>query len=185
MDGLFRPRGGHEALGAGYRADPRERLLTSIGYGEHYLCDVPGERVAMTKGKVLVVDDERPVVMVIETNLRIAGYEVVSAYNGQQALELLRRERPDCMILDVVMPEMNGWEVLQRVREDRNLAKTQVIMLTALVEDADIARGYELGVDMYLTKPFEPKELIEFVDRVVELGREEALYGQDPDDEPP
>lgn len=129
----------------------------------------------MGRARVLVVDDAKPIVMVIETNLRIAGYEVLTAENGREALEKLRTYRPDCVILDIMMPEMNGWEVLEEIRADPEIARTQVVMLTALGDDADISRGYELGVDMYLTKPFEPDELLDFVARVLEVGRDEEL----------
>ncbi|MBD3177080.1 MAG: response regulator [Armatimonadia bacterium] len=133
----------------------------------------------MGKAKVLVVDDAKPIVMVIETNLKIAGYEVFTAYNGRDGLQKVREHRPDCVILDIMMPEMSGWEVLEELRADAEIAKTQVIMLTALGDDADISRGYELGVDMYLTKPFEPDELLEFVERVLEVGRDEDLMDDD------
>lgn len=126
----------------------------------------------MAKGKILVVDDAKPIVMVIETNLKIAGYEVITAYNGREALRMVREHKPDCVILDVMMPEMNGWETLEAIRADDSIADTQVIMLTALGEDSDISRGYALGVDMYLTKPFEPDELLEFVGRVTGMARE-------------
>ncbi len=129
----------------------------------------------MAKEKVLVVDDERAVVMVIETNLRIAGYQVVTAYNGREALEKIRAEHPACVLLDVMMPEMNGWDVLREIRADATIERTQVIMLTAMAEDSDITKGYELGVDHYLTKPFEPEELLEFVERVIEMGKDEEL----------
>ncbi len=136
----------------------------------------------MGKAKVLVVDDAKPIVMVIDTNLRLAGYDVLTAYDGREALRVIRENRPDCVILDIMMPEMSGWEVLEEVRADPEIAKTQVMMLTALGDDSDISRGYELGVDMYLTKPFEPDELIEFVERVLEVGREEGLLDDDDDD---
>jgi two-component system, OmpR family, alkaline phosphatase synthesis response regulator PhoP len=129
----------------------------------------------MAKEKVLVVDDERPVVMVIETNLKIAGYQVLTAYNGRDALEKIREEQPACVLLDVMMPEMNGWEVLRTIRSDSRIERTQVIMLTAMADDSDITKGYELGVDHYLTKPFEPEELLEFVERVIEMGKDEEL----------
>lgn len=129
----------------------------------------------MAKEKVLVVDDERPVVMVIETNLKIAGYQVLTAYNGRDALEKIREEQPACVLLDVMMPEMNGWEVLRTIRSDSRIDRTQVIMLTAMADDSDITKGYELGVDHYLTKPFEPEELLEFVERVIEMGKDEEL----------
>jgi two-component system alkaline phosphatase synthesis response regulator PhoP len=136
----------------------------------------------MGKARVLVVDDAKPIVMVIDTNLRLAGYDVLTAYNGREALQAIREHRPDCVILDIMMPEMSGWEVLEEVRADPEIAKTQIMMLTALGDDSDISRGYELGVDMYLTKPFEPDELIEFVERVLEIGREEGLLDDDDDD---
>ncbi|MBP7558921.1 MAG: response regulator [Armatimonadetes bacterium] len=135
----------------------------------------------MGKARVLVVDDAKPIVMVIDTNLRLAGYDVLTAYNGREALQAIREHRPDCVILDIMMPEMSGWEVLEEVRADPEIAKTQIMMLTALGDDSDISRGYELGVDMYLTKPFEPDELIEFVERVLEIGREEGLLDDDDD----
>ena len=135
----------------------------------------------MGKARVLVVDDAKPFVMVIDTNLRLAGYDVLTAYNGREALQAIREHRPDCVILDIMMPEMSGWEVLEEVRADPEIAKTQIMMLTALGDDSDISRGYELGVDMYLTKPFEPDELIEFVERVLEIGREEGLLDDDDD----
>ena len=135
----------------------------------------------MGKARVLVVDDAKPIVMVIDTNLRLAGYDVLTAYNGREALQAIREHRPDCVILDIMMPEMSGWEVLEEVRADPEIAKTQIMMLTALGDDSDISRGYELGVDMYLTKPFEPEELIEFVERVLEIGREEGLLDDDDD----
>jgi len=136
----------------------------------------------MAKGKVLVVDDAKPIVMVIETNLKIAGYDVITAFNGREALEKLREHRPDCVILDVMMPELNGWEALEAIRGDDSIADTQVIMLTALGDDADISRGYNLGVDMYLTKPFEPDELLEFVARVMEMARDRDLVGDEDED---
>lgn len=135
----------------------------------------------MGKARVLVVDDAKPIVMVIDTNLRLAGYDVLTAYNGREALQAIREHRPDCVILDIMMPEMSGWEVLEEVHADPEIAKTQIMMLTALGDDSDISRGYELGVDMYLTKPFEPDELIEFVERVLEIGREEGLLDDDDD----
>ncbi len=135
----------------------------------------------MGKARVLVVDDAKPIVMVIDTNLRLAGYDVLTAYNGREALQAIREHRPDCVILDIMMPEMSGWEVLEEVRADPEIAKTQIMMLTALGDDSDISRGYELGVDMYLTKPFEPDELIEFVERVLEIGCEEGLLDDDDD----
>jgi two-component system, OmpR family, alkaline phosphatase synthesis response regulator PhoP len=131
----------------------------------------------VSSGRVLVVDDERPIVMVIETNLKIAGYEVLTAYNGRDALELVRSRRPDLVLLDVVMPEMDGWETVKQIRGDDEpkVASTPIVMLTALDRDRDILRGYEYGVDIYLTKPFEPEELLEIVARVLEAKEEDEF----------
>ena len=133
--------------------------------------------MTVPEGRILVVDDERPIVMVIETNLKISGYDVLTAYNGRDALELVKSRRPDLVLLDVVMPEMDGWETLQQIREDPDpgIAGIPIVMLTALDRDRDILRGYDHGVDIYLTKPFEPDELLEIVGRMIEVKREDEF----------
>mgnify|MGYP003774694599 FL=1 len=161
----------------GRGVDRGPRVWEVPGPPDQGVCDVPD-------GRVLVVDDERPIVMVIETNLKISGYTVMTAYNGRDALELVRTRRPDLVLLDVIMPEMDGWETLRRIREDSNpdVAKTPVVMLTALDRDRDIVRGYEYGVDIYLTKPFEPDELLDIVARVLE-AKAEGEFGDDSADD--
>jgi len=105
---------------------------------------------------VMVVDDEERLVRLVSTYLEQEGFRVVSARNGREALFTARREKPDLIVLDVMMPEMDGLEFLRLHRKDR---ETPVIMLTARVEETDRVLGLEMGADDYVTKPFSPREL--------------------------
>ena len=116
--------------------------------------------------KILAVDDERHIVRLVEVNLQRAGYEVVTAYDGREALEKVKAENPDLVVLDVMMPYMDGFEVLKNLKADPTTAEIPVIMLTAKAQDADVFRGWQSGVDCYLTKPFNPMELLTFVKRI-------------------
>ncbi len=115
---------------------------------------------------ILVVDDERHIVRLVEVNLTRAGYEVVSAYDGVEALEKIEENIPDMIVLDVMMPRMDGFEVLKKLQADPKYKDIPVIMLTAKAQDADIFKGWQSGVSSYLTKPFNPKELLVFVERI-------------------
>jgi len=116
--------------------------------------------------KILAVDDERHIVRLVQVNLERAGYEVITAYDGKDALEKVASENPDLVVLDVMMPYMDGFEVLQNLRKNQATRELPVIMLTAKAQDADVFRGWQSGVDCYLTKPFNPMELISFVKRI-------------------
>lgn len=116
--------------------------------------------------KILAVDDERHIVRLVQVNLERAGYQVVTAFDGKEALEKIDAEHPDLVVLDVMMPYMDGFEVLQTLRKNPNTRDLPVIMLTAKAQDADVFRGWQSGVDCYLTKPFNPMELIAFVKRI-------------------
>jgi len=116
--------------------------------------------------KILAVDDERHIVRLVQVNLERQGYEVVTANDGREALEKVESERPDLVVLDVMMPYMDGFEVLQNLRRNPSTRDIPVIMLTAKAQDADVFRGWQSGVDCYLTKPFNPMELISFVKRI-------------------
>ena len=116
--------------------------------------------------KILAVDDERHIVRLVEVNLQRAGYQVVTAYDGREALEKVKAEEPDLIVLDVMMPYMDGFEVLKNLKADPVTAEIPVIMLTAKAQDADVFRGWQSGVDCYLTKPFNPMELLTFVKRI-------------------
>jgi DNA-binding response OmpR family regulator len=110
-----------------------------------------------TEGKlILIVDDEPRMIKFIRLNLEMEGYRVDGASNGSEALDKVRRELPDLVLLDVMMPEMDGFETLEHVREISNVP---VIMLTVKAEEEDKVRGLELGADDYVTKPFSPREL--------------------------
>ncbi len=107
--------------------------------------------------KILVVDDEARLVNLVRGYLEQEGYEVRTASDGRQALFVAREEKPDLIVLDLMMPEMDGWEFMRRHRQENN---TPIIMLTARVDDVDKIAGLEMGADDYLTKPFSPRELV-------------------------
>lgn len=106
--------------------------------------------------KILVVDDEINIRQVLETRLSIRGYNVILASNGEEALELFRKEKPDLVILDIMLPQLDGYEVCSKIREGSHVP---IIMLTALGDISDRVLGLELGADDYVIKPFSPKEL--------------------------
>lgn len=116
--------------------------------------------------KILAVDDEKHIVRLVQANLERVGYEVVTASDGKEALQKVKEENPDLVVLDVMMPYMDGFEVLQNLRRNPSTRDIPVIMLTAKAQDADVFRGWQSGVDMYLTKPFNPMELLTFVKRI-------------------
>lgn len=130
--------------------------------------------------RVLAVDDERHILRLIEVNLKAAGYEVVCAGDGVQALEAVAADPPDLIVLDWAMPELDGLEVLKRLKSNPETSLIPVVMLTAKAQDSDVFKGWETGVDAYLTKPFNPRELLAFVGRLIsddlteddELGEE-------------
>jgi two-component system alkaline phosphatase synthesis response regulator PhoP/two-component system response regulator VicR len=116
--------------------------------------------------KILTCDDEKNIVRLIQVNLERQGYEVVTAYNGRECLEKVETEQPDLILLDLMMPEMTGFEVLEVLKADPKTAKIPVIMLTARTQDQDVLKGWQSGVECYLTKPFNPIELITFIKRI-------------------
>jgi DNA-binding response OmpR family regulator len=122
---------------------------------------------SLRKYRILVVDDERRMVGFIRLNLEQDGFEVIEAYNGTQALDRLRDSLPDLILLDVMMPDIDGFEVLRTIRE---INQVPVIMLTAKSEEDDKVKGLELGADDYVTKPFSPRELVSRVKAVLRRG---------------
>ena len=121
----------------------------------------------MSKEKILVVDDEQDLVKLIRYHLEKDGYKVITAYNGDDALFLTRKERPELIILDLMLPGIDGLEVCRKLKADQELAHPAIIMLTAKGEEADITKGLKLGADDYMTKPFSPKELVARVQAVL------------------
>ena len=110
--------------------------------------------------RILVVDDEQDIVRLVGLRLKANGYEVLSANDGQQGLETAQKEKPDLIILDVMMPKMDGYKVCGLLKKDSRFAKTPIIMFTAKAQDKDKDLGREVGADAYLTKPFDPPVLI-------------------------
>lgn len=119
--------------------------------------------------RVLVVEDEPENRLFIGLMLRTEGFDVAEAEDGPTALQMLGEgAEPDLILLDVMMPGLNGWEVFQRLRQNRDWASIPVVMLTALAQRADVERAVSLGVDGYLTKPFEPADLIHTIEETLE-----------------
>lgn len=110
--------------------------------------------------RILIADDEPNIVISLEFLLKREGYEVVVATNGAEALASVREQRPDLAILDVMMPQRNGFEVCQDLRGDPQMQGLRIIMLTAKGRDTEVAKGLALGADHYMTKPFSTRELV-------------------------
>jgi len=122
------------------------------------------------KPRILVVDDEPDVVHLVEYNLKAADYEVVTAADGEQALKKARAAMPNLIILDLMLPELDGLEVCKLLRRDQSTAAIPIIILTAKSAEMDRVLGLELGADDYLTKPFSPRELVLRVKRLLRSG---------------
>jgi CheY-like chemotaxis protein len=118
---------------------------------------------------ILVVDDDPDITRFIELNLRDAGYHVAVAGDGEEALSKIGELNPDLVVLDVMMPKLTGYDVTQRLRASDETKRIPVILLTARVQEADVARGFEVGADDYMKKPFSPQELRARVQAI--LGR--------------
>src|SRR5438105_10279454 len=121
----------------------------------------------MRKGTILVIDDEKDLIELVRYNLEKEGYDVIAATDGQSGLEVIRRHRPDLVVLDLMMPGMDGLQVCQQLRADARTGRTPVIMLTAKATEADRIVGLELGADDYVTKPFSPREVVARVKAVL------------------
>jgi two-component system OmpR family response regulator len=114
--------------------------------------------------RILVVDDEKGIVEIVKAYLERDGYKVIAAYDGRSGLDLARREHPDLIILDLMLPEISGWDVCRTLRKESDVP---IIMLTARDETSDKIVGLELGADDYVSKPFDPKELVARVKTVL------------------
>ena len=114
----------------------------------------------MATQRILVVDDDKEVVRLMRAYLEQAGYEVFVAYDGETAVHNLRREKPDLLLLDLMLPDRDGWDITRLVRSDPTLANIPIIMLTARVDTNDKIVGLEIGADDYITKPYDPREVV-------------------------
>jgi DNA-binding response OmpR family regulator len=148
------------------------------------LCDKSAHVMLFhVKPKILVVDDEPEAVELLDFNLRQAGYAVTTAGDGAEALKKARTQSPDMIVLDVMLPEMDGFEICKSLRLDSATAKIPIIMLTAKAAEIDRVLGLELGADDYLTKPFSPRELLLRIKKILARGlpaekpREQMRFG--------
>jgi DNA-binding response OmpR family regulator len=120
------------------------------------------------KKRVLIADDEPNIVVSLEFLMQESGYDIRTAVNGDEALKTAREFRPDLMLLDVMMPVKNGYEICRAVREDPALKGMKIVMLTAKGRELEVTKGLAIGADAYVTKPFATRELLETVKRLLE-----------------
>lgn len=111
--------------------------------------------------RVLVVDDEPNILLSLEFLMKKKGYEVFIARNGAEAMDLINTQRPDIIVLDIMMPEVDGYEVCAYVKQNPELSHIRVIFLSAKSKEADIEKGYQAGADLYMTKPFSTRDLMQ------------------------
>lgn len=137
------------------------------------------DRERSVKESVLVVDDERDIRELIEYNLEKEGYLVLGVATGEEAVQTVQKQPPDAVVLDLMLPGLDGLEVCKRLKQDHRTSSIPVIMLTAKSEDSDIVTGLELGADDYVTKPFSPKVLIARLRAVLRRASEQTDGGAD------
>jgi CheY-like chemotaxis protein len=126
------------------------------------------EAASVAGKRVLVVDDDRVIQQLLEVNLELEGYQVAgTASDGQEAIAMAAELKPDLILLDIMMPKMDGLEVCRHLKADPKLSKIPIVLLSARAQDMDIREGLEIGADAYLTKPFDPVELLDVVGRLL------------------
>ena len=116
---------------------------------------------------ILIADDDPTIIKLLQVNLEMEGYDVVTAVDGQDAVEKAEAQRPDLVILDIMMPRMDGWAAREAMANTPGLGSTPVIFLSARAQQADLRRGYESGVAEYVTKPFDPTLLLDIISHVL------------------
>jgi two-component system phosphate regulon response regulator PhoB len=131
----------------------------------------------MSKNKILIVEDDHDIVEMVEYNLREEGYATISAFNGEDGLRLAKKENPDLIILDIMLPIIDGFEVCRNLKSEKVTADIPVIILSAKSQETDKVVGLELGADDYITKPFSPRELIARIRAILRRGRVLSLDG--------
>ena len=121
----------------------------------------------MAKGKILVVDDEIYIVHILDFSLGMEGYEVITALDGEQAIEKARAEKPDLIVLDIMMPKLDGYETCKILKGEKDTRDIPVILLSAKGRNVDQKIGFEVGADDYITKPFSPRKLVERINSIL------------------
>ena len=124
----------------------------------------------MSKGRILVVDDEIYIVHILDFSLGMEGYEVITALDGEQALEKLKTEKPDLIVLDIMMPKLDGYEVCKAIKSSPETRHIPVILLSAKGRNVDQKLGFDVGADDYITKPFSPRKLVERINAILGHG---------------
>ncbi|MDF0708386.1 MAG: response regulator [Bacteroidota bacterium] len=117
--------------------------------------------------KILIVDDEPNIVMSLEYAFKKKDFEVFIARDGTEALEIAEKEKPDLVLLDIMMPEMDGYETLKRIRENKDLKHAKVVFLSAKSKEKDVEKGLKMGADSYMTKPFSIKKVISDIEELL------------------
>ena len=145
--------------------------------GRSPCADLPGARTTpryhhrVPPMTVLVIDDDPVIVKLLRVNFELEGFNVISAADGREGVEMARAERPDVVVSDIMMPVMNGLELVSTLKSDPDTADLPVLLLSAKAQMADVQRGFELGADDYVTKPFDPIELIDKVTALAAAAR--------------
>jgi CheY-like chemotaxis protein len=121
--------------------------------------------------RVLAVDDDPTILRLLQVNLQMEGHDVVTASDGVEALAKARESRPEVVLLDVMMPGLDGWQVCEQLRADPDIGDTPVVFVSARAQESDLARGHAVGANAYITKPFDPVELTELVERLAADAR--------------
>ncbi len=121
----------------------------------------------MSKGRILVVDDEIYIVHILDFSLGMEGYEVLTALDGEQALERLKSDKPDLIVLDIMMPKVDGYEVCRTIKANPETQHIPVILLSAKGRNVDQKMGFDVGADDYITKPFSPRKLVERINALL------------------
>ena len=121
----------------------------------------------MAKGRILVVDDEVYIVHILDFSLGMEGYEVVTALDGEQALEKVAQQKPDLIVLDIMMPKLDGYETCKALKSNDDTKDIPVILLSAKGRNVDQKIGFEVGADDYITKPFSPRKLVERINAIL------------------
>ena len=121
----------------------------------------------MASGKILVVDDEIYIVHILDFSLGMEGYDVITALDGEQAFEKARAEKPDLIVLDIMMPKLDGYETCKMLKHDEITRDIPVILLSAKGRNVDQKIGFEVGADDYITKPFSPRKLVERINAIL------------------
>jgi len=130
-------------------------------------------RNLMSRGKILIVEDDRDIVEMVEYNLKQEGYTTIHAYNGEKGIELAGEEKPDLIILDLMLPAIDGFEVCRTLKQQHPTANIPIIILSAKSRETDKVVGLELGADDYITKPFSPRELVARIRAVLRRHKEQ------------